>query len=158
MYATMDGYNIGWPGGADNLLIVSVGTGSADPNVDTSDVAAKNALKALASLMDDCASMQETLLQWMSSSPTARVIDSELGDLRNDLLGGRPLLSYLRYNTELNSDNINQLIPNSVDSKQIESLSEMDAPENMELLHKIGIAMASRDVNESDFPTRFDLV
>ena len=30
MYATLDGYRIGWPAGADNLLLVSVGTGAAD--------------------------------------------------------------------------------------------------------------------------------
>ncbi|MDX2476118.1 MAG: patatin-like phospholipase family protein [Gammaproteobacteria bacterium] len=158
MYATLDGYNIGWPTGADKLLLISVGTGSANPNVDTSDIAAKNALKALASLMDDCAATQETLLQWLSSSPTARVIDRELGDMRNDLLGGRPLLSYLRYNTELGAEIVQQLISEHVDPKQIASLSEMDAPENMELLHKIGTAMAERDVQESDFPTRFNLV
>ncbi len=158
MYATLDGYNIGWPTGADNLLMISVGTGSANPNVDTSDIAAKNALKALASLMDDCAAMQETLLQWLSSSLTARVIDRELGDLRNDLLGGRPLLSYLRYNTKLDIDNIQQLIPEQVDPKQIASLSEMDAPENMDLLHQVGSALAERDVQESVFPTRFNLV
>jgi patatin-like phospholipase/acyl hydrolase len=33
MYATMDGYRIGWPTGADKLLLVSVGTGAADPAV-----------------------------------------------------------------------------------------------------------------------------
>jgi len=44
-----------------------------------------------------------------------------------------------------------------VDAKQVESLSEMDAPENMDLLHQIGIALAARDVRESDFPSRFNL-
>ena len=157
MYATLDGYNISWPTGADNLLMVSVGTGSANPDVDTSDIAAKNAIKSLASLMNDCAHLQETLLQWISSSPTARSIDRELGDLRNDLLGGQPLLSYLRYNIELSTSEIESLLPDTIGHKQIESLSEMDAPENMEALHRIGLALGTRDVNSGDFPSRFDL-
>src|SRR5262245_33032813 len=33
MYATLDGYRVGWPLGADKLLIVSVGTGASDPSV-----------------------------------------------------------------------------------------------------------------------------
>jgi hypothetical protein len=36
------------------------------------------------------------MMQWMSSNPTARLIDREIGDLHNDLLAGAPLLSYLR--------------------------------------------------------------
>jgi hypothetical protein len=32
--------------------------------------------------MDDCAALVETLMQWMSASPTAREIDREIGDLR----------------------------------------------------------------------------
>ena len=79
MYATLDGYNIGWPTGADKIQLLSVGTGKADSNVKQSGMAAKHAIKALSSLMDDCATMQETLLQWMSSSPTAKTIDRELG-------------------------------------------------------------------------------
>jgi len=71
-YATLDGYGIKWPAGEDNILVVSVGTGAADPAVRRSEVAAAQALRALVSLMDDCAALQETLLQWMSKSPTLR--------------------------------------------------------------------------------------
>src|SRR5262249_52434112 len=94
MYATLGGYRIGWPTGADRLLVVSVGTGASDPTVKPSKLAAQGALKALLSLMEDCAALQETLLQWMSSSRTARPIDSELGDLGQDLVAGAAAISY----------------------------------------------------------------
>lgn len=157
MYATLDGYRIGWPTGADKLLLVSIGTGAADPEVKRAKVTAKHAVNALLSLMDDCASLQETLLQWMSSSPTARTIDRELGDLRHDLVGGTPLVSYLRYNADLRKESVQQLVPELKDAKLIESLSAMDAPENMETLLRLGKAVAERDVHAGDFPSGFDV-
>jgi len=39
----------------------------------------------------------------------------------------------------------------------IESLSDMDSPENMEVLHKLGVLAAENDVNDSDFEAKFDL-
>jgi len=157
MYATLDGYRIGWPRGADKLLLVSVGTGAADPSVKRSNIAAKGALDALLSLMDDCASLQETILQWMSSSATARLIDRELGDLRHDLVGGVPLLSYLRYNTDLTPASVRALDPSPPDAARITELSAMDAPENMPYLHRLGSLAADRDVHATDFASVFDL-
>jgi predicted acylesterase/phospholipase RssA len=158
MYATMDGYRIGWPTGADKLLLVSVGSGAADPEVKTAYITAQQAIRALLSLMNDCASLQETILQWMSSSPTAREIDRELGDLRHDLVAGAPLLSYLRYNVDLSRENVQRLDTNLTDSKVIESLSEMDTPENMMVLHRLGMLAAEHDVRASDFASLFDLL
>lgn len=157
MYATLDGYRLKWTTGADNILIVSVGTGAADPNVDKSAIAAGHAVKALLSLMNDCATLQEILLQWMSSSPTARQIDSEVENLNNDLVAGFPLLTYLRYNVDLRKESVQKLDPSLTDLRRIESLSAMDAPENMALLSKLGKLAAERDVSGSDFASNFDL-
>jgi hypothetical protein len=157
MYATLAGYRIGWPAGAEKLLLVSVGTGAADPDVESSSITAKQAVSALLSLMNDCASLQETLLQWMSTSPTAREIDRELGDLGQDLIAGVPLLSYLRYNVDLHRESVQQLNPALKDRDLIESLSAMDAPENMDVLHSLGTLAAARDVKDADFAAVFDL-
>jgi len=156
MYATLDGYCLNWATGPKKILLVSVGTGATDPTVNRPFLAAENALKSFLSLMDDCASLQEIMLQLISTSPTARVIDRELGDLGNDLLGGNPLLTYLRYNVDLIGEKVKELCPDLQDSK-IESLSAMDAPENMEILLKLGELTAESDVNKSQFPSNFDL-
>jgi uncharacterized protein len=156
MYATLDGYRIGWPMGADKLLLVSIGTGMVDPRVRKANLPAEHGVKALLALMSDCASLQETLVQWMSSSPTARKIDRELGDLGHDVLGGTPLLSYLRFNVDLTSESVKQLDPALTD-KKIAGLSEMDDPENMQILHALGTAAAARDMHADHFPLRFDL-
>jgi hypothetical protein len=39
----------------------------------------------------------------------------------------------------------------------IASLVEMDAPDNMEVLHRLGCLAAERDVRAKDFPAGFDL-
>ena len=156
MYATLEGYRINWPTGAEKLLVVSVGTGRADKAVQRSNVAAVLGLKSLQALMDDCAAMQELLLQWMSTSRTARTIDREVGDLQHDLVAPTPLISYLRYNADLNVRVVRELLPN-VDEKEASLLTEMDAPENMQTLYDIGKVIGDRDVLSNDFPTKFDV-
>jgi predicted acylesterase/phospholipase RssA len=157
MFATLEGYRVGWPTGPDRLLVVSVGTGVADPQVAHASLAAKQALNALLSLMEDSAAMQETLMQWLSVSPTARVLDRQIGDLKNDTLGGAKLLSYLRYNVDLDAASVQKLDPSLQNSKVITGLSAMDAPENMALLHRLGELAGARDIDPAHFPKVFDL-
>jgi hypothetical protein len=156
MYATMTGYQVGRPIGADKLLVVSVGTGAPDSEVERASVTARQALNALLSLLNDSATFQEMVMQWLSRSPTARPFDREVGDLKNDLVGGVPLLSYLRYNVDLRREPVKSLDP-TLQDEAIESLSAMDAPANMETLHHLGQLAASRDVQSDHFPPAFDL-
>ena len=157
MYATIGGYNVKWRTGEDQLLLVSVGTGAHDPAVQRSEMAAAHALRALLSMMDDCAALQETLLQWVSRSPTARKIDSEVQDLGGDFIGGAPLLTYVRYNAGLDAASIGALLKEKAREIAVENLSAMDAPENMDALHRIGLAAGKRDVKGGHFPKSFDL-
>jgi hypothetical protein len=157
MYATLSGYQINWPAGKDKILVVSVGTGAADPGVRRSEIAAAHALRSLLSIMDDCAALQEAMLQWMSDSPTAREIDSELGSLKGNIVGGVPLLSYARYNVDLTPATIGELLGNEAKTIAIDDLTAMDAPENMPTLHRLGVVAGERWVLSRHFPPAFDL-
>jgi hypothetical protein len=157
MYATMNGYRMNWPTGADKLLVVSIGTGAADPTVTHASLAAKQAVDALLSLMNDSATLQEMLLQWLSDGPTARRINREVGDLEGDVLNGVAALTYRRYNVDLRSTSVQELEPALQDPKVIESLSAMDSPANMTLLHRLGALAAQRDIKAEHFPASFDL-
>ena len=157
MYATQSGYRLNWSTGADKLLIVSIGTGAADPTVTHASLAAKQAIDALLSLMNDTATMQETLLQWLSDGPTARKINLEVGDLQGDVLNGKAALTYRRYNVDLRARSVQQLEPALKDPKVIESLSAMDSPANMTVLHRLGTLAAQRDIDPAHFPAAFDL-
>jgi predicted acylesterase/phospholipase RssA len=157
MYVTASGYRVKWPMGDDKILLVSVGTGIGDPGVRRSEVAAAHALRALLSLLDDCAALQEMMLQWISKSPTARTIDEELGALDGDLLGSTPLLHYVRYNSNLQRTAVNSLLGGAARTTQVENLTAMDSPENMDALYAIGLATGERDVKASHLPRVFDL-
>ncbi len=156
MYATLDGYRIGWPTGADRLSVVSLGTGTPDPAVQNSAVVAKQGINALLSLMQDSGNFQEIMLQWLSASPTARKVDLELGSLQHDVLGGTPLISYLRYNLDLSVEGITALNPD-IPEKRMQSFSAMDAPENMDALYELGQQVAERDIDSEHFARQFDL-
>ena len=156
MYATLDGFNVGWQTGADKLLVVSVGTGSKDVGREFSRIAAKGAMSALQALMDDCGALVETVMQWMSASPMAREIDSEVGTLRDDLLAEEPLFTYLRYDLDLTRDAIEPLKPGFSDDL-IDSLGAMDDPDNLQILRELGELGAKRQLREEHFPSHFDL-
>ena len=156
MYATLKGYRVGWKTGADRMLLVSVGTGTADPSISPSRLAAEGAVKSLLGLMDDCGALVETMMQWMSESPTAREIDQELGKLDGDLLGGTPLLAYQRYNVSLMPGEVLQRKP-GLDKATLESLPKMDQPDNLEILRELGDIAAGSQVKEEHFPRPFDL-
>jgi hypothetical protein len=134
--------------GADRLLLVSLGTGSKMVSLEDDDVMDMKALevgvRGLASLMDDACSLDELLLQWMSSSRTARPTDSEIGDLGGDILGGGdPLLTYLRYDVVFDEAWLRDTLDVQLDAGQLKSIAEMDRPENMDTLVEIGVAAAA---------------
>lgn len=160
MLAWLRGYALQWPTGADRLLLVSLGTGYSEaeiPPEDTDKPAAVGALLGLASLMDDAMTLNEQMLQWMSVSPTARVIDREVGDLTTDLpAGGPPLLTYLRYNARLDGDWLRENVRPNYSDVDAKRLNEMDKPDNMDRLVEVGQAVAKK-VEESHFPPAFDL-
>src|SRR5262249_40013532 len=156
MYATLDGYRVGWPMGANKMLLVSVGTGLRNPAITPSSITVSHAVKALLALMDDCGALVETLLQWMSTSPSPRTIDRELADLRHDLVAQTPLFGYLRYNIELERDTLVNELGLELSAEQVEPLSEMDDPDNMPMLKKIGVLVGEKKVYANDFPTVFD--
>ena len=156
MYATIGGYGVRWKAGADNLLIVSIGTGTDSPENKNAKRTAVDGVKALSGLMDDSASLVETLMQWMSESPTARRIDGEIGTLSGDLLGGAPQFQYVRYNVLLTRDGLTTLATFTSDA-ELESLAQMDKPQNLERLKAIGEIAAAHHVNPGHFPPQFDI-
>ncbi len=157
LYATLEGYEVGWPLGADRILLTSVGTGAADPAVQHSSIAAQHAVKSLLSLMQDASTLNEIILQWLADGPAHREIDREVGTLAGDSVDGRRLLTYARYNVDLTLDEVQRLVPSLEDPDDVAALSAMDAPENMDTLHALGVAAAKDRVQDWHFPAGFNL-
>ncbi len=162
MLATLDGYGLRWPLGEDRLQLVSVGTGSRsradDPEKTLRGAPITLAVRALASVMDDAAALNETMLQWLSRSPTARKIDAEVGTLANDVLGGGDAwLSYLRYDVRLNRGWLEDRIGLRYSEAQLDGIERMDDASRIDRLVEIGEAAALRLVDPAHFSGVFDL-
>lgn len=154
-FATLGGYRVNWETGVDKLLLISVGTGAQNPNRVVSSIAGVAALNALVGLMDDCNSEVETMMQWLGSTNTGRAIDREIGDLSADRFTSGKLLTYQRYNVELSRAKLLEL---GVDltGDQMTDVQEMDAPENVPVLAKIGSQLGKAAI-DAHFPAAFDL-
>jgi patatin-like phospholipase/acyl hydrolase len=113
MVATLKGFPFHWQMGADNMLLVSIGTGYPEFKKQVGEIDEATVLTWAASipdmLMQDASWQNRLLLQWLSRSPTAEKMDSEIGDMDEDVMSGTPLLSYLRYNFAITKDNLNAL-------------------------------------------------
>lgn len=160
MAATMEGYGFNWPAAKDKLLLVSVGTGKADPRVDLSGkfagLAAAQGVLALKNLMEDCGDLVETMMQWISTSATSRSIDRAMGAV-SPTLGGTALLTYQRYNALFTAEWFKNELGQNVDAKYLESMQEMDKPENLDELAELGRVVAELQVKVAHLPKSFDV-
>jgi len=167
LLATLKGFPFHWETGADKLLLVSIGTGTYTKVVEAEKMAANNMLGWAATvpdmLMEDATYQNQLLLQYLSKSPTAIEIDSEIGDLRGDLLTPEPMLHYLRYQAYLeqpktNRDGTQEDKPHlPFDDKTILKMREMDKAEMVDQLLQVGRIYAQRRIEAGHFPAAFDL-
>ncbi|MES2890428.1 MAG: patatin-like phospholipase family protein [Bacteroidota bacterium] len=165
MVATLQGFPFKWKWGADNLLVVSVGTGMSRWKKLPVDVKKNNILKWAQQLpdmlMQDASWQNQLLLQWFSNSPNPWEIDGECGKLENDFIGSvkkdKGFISYLRYNTWLDAENLKSLMNKDYTKKEIDDLVEMSNAASRFELYDIGAKDAAKLMNESHFPDSFKI-
>jgi len=161
LIATTQGYGFNWSFGEDQLLLVSVGTGHQNLQIDPQEVLDMPALqlagRSLLSIMDDSAWLEQAMLQWMSNSPTSWKIDTEMGNLQEDMLGnGQPLISYLRYDVSFDTKWMEDNLDMVMSKQKLKSLEEMDNSDNVELLSQVGTKAASVQIKPAHFPISFN--
>jgi len=160
--ATTEGYGFNWGFGEEQLLLVSAGTGHEDLRLDPEEVlempAVQLAAQSILSIMADANWLLQAILQWMSRSPTAWQIDSEVGTLRDDVLGGgNPLISYLRYDVAFEPEWVQSTLGLTMSEEELSSLAAMDNPKNVALLSEVGTKAAATQIDAAHFPTVFDV-
>jgi hypothetical protein len=162
MLATLEGYKLRWPLGVDNLLLVSLGTGFDEMALGADEVmdmpAGLLAVRALAALMDDCTWLNQAVLQWLGRSDTAWIIDPEVGDLKKDVIEGRKLLTYQRYNVKLERTWLKDRLGLDLPEGEVQGLRAMDNPANVAALARVGTAAAGRQMMPEHFPKAFDAI
>jgi patatin-like phospholipase/acyl hydrolase len=155
MIATLKGFPFKWKMGAENLLLVSVGTGYTVFKKYAREIDDSTMLSWASNipemLMQDASWQNRVLLQWMSNSPTADYMDLEMGDLSDDLLGNKPLISYLRYNFCLTENDLNSLgFKKIFNAADVKSIADMSRSNNRKLLYEIG-CKACHTIKEEHF-------
>ena len=155
MIATIKGFPFHWPMSEENLLLVSVGTGYSVFKKYVKDIDDSTMLSWAANipemLMQDASWQNRVVLQWISQSPTADYMDMEIGDMDEDLLGSKPLISYLRYNFRITENDLNDLgFKRIFTAADVKSLTDMSNSDNRQLLYQIG-AKASHTIKQEHF-------
>jgi patatin-like phospholipase/acyl hydrolase len=147
--ATLNGFPFRWPMAEDKLMLVSIGTGYSVFRRQTGQIT-KAWLKNWAQnvpemLMQDASWQNQIVLQWLSNSPTAHHIDMEMETLRDDFIGGKPLIKYLRYNFPITENDLNGLgLDRVFTEKDVDNIVEMSNAQNRELLYEIGVKAAKQ--------------
>jgi hypothetical protein len=158
LVATLRGFPFHWETGEDRLLLTSIGTGTWSQALPADTVLNRKvwswALEVPSMLI---AGLQaQLLLQALSRSPTPWPIDAEMGDLTGDVLGGSPLLHYLRFDGLLETESLQKLDLGHLTPK-LAQLRDMANGAGVDDLLVVGEASAEAQVAESHFPAVFDV-
>ncbi|HEX8284468.1 MAG TPA: patatin-like phospholipase family protein [Pyrinomonadaceae bacterium] len=150
--ATMPEYNLGWAAGERNLLVMSVGTGSA-PKVDAAvyssgKTALSNAAGIPAALMYGAQVDQDINCRTVGRCVYGAPLDRELGDLVPRDAAGDPVpvsedlgrrFVYARYNAELSAAWLSSHGLGDVDAAKV---SQLDSVEHIGDLVRVGQKLA----------------
>ncbi len=161
MLAALEGHGFQWRTGKDQLLLISAGTGAYRPGPQAPGLldkfAAGQGLRALQSLMDDCARTNQAMLQWLTDCLTPWQIDRAVGEMKLDSQNGPQLATYARYNVLLEQKWLSSALKVELSPDKLAQIRKMDKPGNMESLADIGRVAAKAQVKAEHFPPAFDL-
>ena len=111
--AGLRAFGLNWPFGPDELFVLSIGAGRARQTLPARHAARMRPYRvlpaALRGLMYEAEQHSLTMMEWMGTSPAPSHINSEVGTLESDTLGGRPLFSYLRLDLPLDPGEVTGL-------------------------------------------------
>lgn len=155
MLATMSPFGLRWPLAREKMLMLSIGAGSFRTRIRPDELsrkpAGKFALDTLLGLIGDCQTTSHAMMQWIAHSPAPWQINSEVGDLRDDCLAGRPLLTYQRYDVLLESGWLRSELDCDISETRVARLRRMDDPTVMAQLYDIATRAASKQVKLEHF-------
>jgi hypothetical protein len=151
MVAALPPYGLCWPLGAENLTVISIGTGfyrhrmSAEhpPWLRTLGIA----FQALMTQVSDAQQLVDMMMSWLGNSPVCWPINSELGDIGQASPPlGRPLFNFLRYNVKLESEWLSSELGVALDARALSAYRRLDAAENIPAVYELGVRAAERQM------------
>lgn len=132
---------LGWETGIDELLVVSVGAGWSSAQHELRGLIPSDIVQSFHATLNDSAEQVETILEWMADSAT------------------EPLLSYRRYDAELDHEWLKDELGLEFDEAAVQRMRTLDAYESsaLDALIEIGRAVGVHKIDEMDLPDTFDI-
>ena len=159
LYAALPQYGLAWPLGAEELTIVSIGTGYSRPGMSSNGLGFMRpismAISALEAQITEAQQLVLTLMSWLGESPTAWPINSELGDVtRIAPPFNRPLFRFLRYDIRLQHEWLARELGIDVDPSLVRRYERMDAPENIPAIYTLAARAAELQIKRDQLARR----
>ena len=153
LMATVEPYKMNWAVGEENLLIVSVGTGTspqANRNLDPSDMnLLYNAGSIPSALMYAALNEQDFLCRVFGECLSGDILDREVLDMIGKKGPVSPkLFTYMRYNAELSQEGLYALDLPGINPEDVQKL---DSVKHIADLQSIGKAVAAREIKIQHF-------
>jgi len=153
LMSTVEPFNLNWPAGEGELLVVSIGTGtSPHANADLKPGEMNllyNASSIPSALMFAALNEQDFLCRVFGKCLAGEPLDQEVGDMVGTKGPVQPkLFSYLRYNAELTREGLASLGLNDIDP---ENVQQLDSVEYILDLQRVGRAVAAKKVTVEHF-------
>lgn len=177
MLALEPSYKFGWKAGADNLMMMSIGTGMRRPSIDGKAFQGLppglRGVHALRAMVYDTQLQGVMMMQALSAPRKPWRINSEIGDMAGACITGAPLLDYQRIDVTLDTKprarrrgdpappmtQLERMIGRELDAAVLDALDLMDNGKkaNMELLLEVGLAAGKTFVDAAYPDPKFDL-
>lgn len=147
LMATVEPYRMGWTAGENNMLVVSIGTGTSPrANADLGPNEMNlifNASSIPSALMYAALNEQDMLCRVFGKCLSGDALDREVGNLigAKGPVGPGKLFTYMRYNAELTSDGLKAL--GLADIKP-EDVQQLDSVAHVAELQRVGKAVAKK--------------
>lgn len=149
--ATAPAYGLNWPTGPDNLLTVSVGTGSMPKEnlgADAGDYHLKRNLEnVIAFLMNSASIEQDRLCRLFGDCRYGATLDGEVGLLESPGSAIASLFSYVRYNVDISQRGLTEMGLSDIESKDV---ARLDSVGGMADLTRVG-RVAAKQVDVDHF-------
>ena len=158
--ATLPSYGFDWRTGAENLSMLSLGTGYFRRRTDVDEFlnrrTVEQGIAALASMISESERNTIITMQALSQPRKPRVINSEIGGLDGELVTDQPLLSFQHHDINLDNSDVRDRLnmhheKGAKIDKLISGLRDMTngRPRNLDLCYKLGMSLGL-DLTERD--------
>ena len=150
MTALLPSFGLNWTAGPDDLLVVSVGTGSFRPTLSLAEAQSSTGLtlafKSLAAIIAENQNLVLTLMTYFGQTMWRWPINSEIGDLSPLTPPGGHLFRFARYDARLEADWLARELGERVEPSTVARLRRMDDASNMGRLYELGAKAAALEI------------